>query len=352
LAPTPRLYLFHGPDGFSAREAVRALREELGVADSNFVRLEGRTASLNEIAAASHTATFFAEPRLVLIDGLSTKFGGRRRAGGRPARGRPRTAAASELDQLVEVLSDLPETTTVVLLEEDAPPGFLDAFKAIAKTSVFTIKRGDEIRRWAEARVGAHGGSISGAALSRLCEMVDGYHLGELAQEIDKLIAYADGRRIEVQDIEEVGSGAVQHQTWDLTDAVIAGRADKALRVLQRMDEKQHPPQLLLSALVRQYRQVIIAQVLLREGFAAIQIGERLGITHQFPLGKVIDQASRYPAERLEQAYRRLLDADVAVKTGIMDIDAALELLIVDLAEIANAGRRRPAEPSRIGQRR
>ncbi len=95
----------------------------------------------------------------------------------------------------------------------------------------------------------------------------------------------------------------------------------------------------------------MIAQAMLREGAAAPQIGERLGIHHSFPLGKVIDQASRYPAERLERAYRRLLVADANVKTGVMDIDTALDLLIVDLAEIANAGRRRAPEAARSGRR-
>jgi DNA polymerase-3 subunit delta len=343
MAAASRIYILHGPDAFSAREALRALREQLGVADSNIVRLDAK-ATLNDIAAATQTASFFAEPRLVIIEGLAERFGGRRRAAGRSGRGRSADAGASELDQLVEVLSNLPDTTTVALLDPEPSVGVLDALKSIATARSFAVKRGDEVRRWADARVKGRGGSISQAALEGLCEMVDGHHIGELAQEIDKLIAYTDGRRVELHDVEEVGTGAVQHQTWDLTDAVIAGRADRALRVLQRMDEKEHPAQLLHTMIVRQYRQVILAQTMLKEGFSATQIGERLGITHPFPLGKVIDQASRYPAGRLEQAYRRLLESDAAIKTGVMDVDTALELLIVDLTEIGNAGRRRPDE--------
>ena len=344
MATPPRLHIYYGADAFSAREAVRRLREELAVADSNVVRLDGRSSAISEIAAAAHTATFFAEPRLVIIEGLAERFSGRRRS--RSRQGRARNAGpASDLDQIVGLLSDLPDSTTVVLLEEQPAPAFLDAFKRVATVSQFSTKRGDDIRRWADARFRERGGSITVTAIERLCEIVDGSHLGELAQEIDKLVAYAGGRRIEVTDIDEVASGAISHQTWDLTDAVVAGRADRALRVLQRMDEKQHPKQLLLSMVVRQYRQVLLAQAMLREGFSATQIGERLGITHQFPLGKVIDQASRYPADRLEQAYRRLLETDASVKTGVMDLDTALDMLIVDLAEIANAGRRRAAQP-------
>jgi DNA polymerase-3 subunit delta len=341
VAQAQRLFVFHGPDAFSAREALRAIRESVEVTDSNVVRLEG-SASVSDIAAAAHTATFFAEPRLVVIDSLSKRFSGRRR-GGRARRNQP-AEAPSELDTLLDTLSTLPETTTVVLLEDDPAPGFVDAFKGIAAVRSFPVMRkADEIQRWADKRVAQAGGQISRSALARLCEMVDGAHLGELAQEIDKLIAYTDGRRIEVADIEEVGSGAISHSTFDLTDAVVAGQAEKALRVLRRMDERQQPPQLLLSMIVRQFRQVMLTQALLREGLSAPQIAERLGINHPFPMSKVIDQASRYPADGLERAFRRLLETDAAVKTGVMDIDTAMEVLIVDLAEIVNAGRRRPA---------
>ncbi len=248
----PRLYVFHGPDAFSAREAARALREQIGVAESNVVRLDGKDATVSEIAAACQTATFFAEPRLVIVENLSERNAGRRRSGGsRSRRAAPREGPASELDAIIEVLTALPESTTVALLDGQAPAAILEAVKGQAKVSVFAIKKAEEIRRWTQDRVASRGGSISRDAIARLTAMVDGFHLGELAQEVDKLIAFAGGRRIEAADVDELSSGAVQYQTWDLTDAVIAGRADSALRVLRRMDEKDQPPQLLLSMIVR-----------------------------------------------------------------------------------------------------
>jgi DNA polymerase-3 subunit delta len=342
VAPSGRVYLFHGPDAFSAREALRALRQELAVDATNVVRLYGgQDLTLAEVAAACQTASFFAEPRLVVIEQLSAMFGARRRSR-RPARQRGPQPEPAASDGLAEVLAHLPPTTTVVILEDQVSASFMESLKGLAEVRAFPILRAEEVRRWAAERAKSLGASISPQALERLCELVDGYHLGELAHEIDKLIAYADGRRIEASDVEAVGSGAIEHQNWDLTDAVVAGRADRALRVLQEMDAKQHPPQLLHTMIIRQFRLVILAQDLLRQGFSTPQIGERLG-TAGFPLRKVIDQASRYPADRLEAAYRRLLESDAAVKTGVLDVETALECLIVDLASIAAGGRSRPA---------
>jgi DNA polymerase-3 subunit delta len=336
------LYVFYGPDQFRAREELRAIRERLdkdGNLGHNTVRLEARGLTPGDLRAASHAASFFAEDRLVIVEGLQGRFSSYRRRGRRPAP----NATASDLDQFIDVLATRPPSTTVVLLDEASSGAFLEALPPDAKVQQFAILRAAEVNQWASQRARAHGVEIAPVALSRLVGLLDGYHLGELAQEIDKLATYTAGRRIEVNDVDELVSGAVQYQVWDLTDAVIEGRGDRALAVFQAMDARDQPAQLLIFMLVRQYRQLILAQAFLKEGLSADQIGAQLGLS-QYPLRKIIEQASRYPADRLDAAYRRLLETDVAVKTGVIEVDMALELLIVDLAELARA---RPASARR-----
>jgi DNA polymerase-3 subunit delta len=332
------IHVFYGPDQFRARESLQAVRQELekdGNLAHNTQRLDGRTLTAADLRAACHTASFFAEDRLVIVEGLMGRFGGARRRGRRgsaPARG------ATELEEFIGVLTALPESTTVVLLDEQPAAALLEALAGHASVRQFPVLRREELRQWAAARARSCGASFAPAALDRLVSLVDGFHLGELASEIDKLATYANGRAVGTDDVDELVSGAVQYQIWDLTDAAIEGRGERALAVLRAMDARDYPPQRLLFMLTRQYRQLLLAQALLREGLSAEQIGAELGV-QGYPLRKAIDQASRYPAERLEAAYRRLLETDVSIKTGVLDVDTALELLIVDLAELA---RRRP----------
>jgi DNA polymerase-3 subunit delta len=343
------LYVFHGEDEFRAHEALRELRQQLdhdGNLAHNTVRLdEQETRSLTPAAlrAACHTASFFDDTRLVIIEGLLKRLGGGGRRRGRRPRGATEAAGpASEADEFIDVLSSLPESTTVVLIDESAA-GMLDALPEGAAVRAFPkLKRTDEARAWAAERAKASGANFAPGAFERLLMLIDGVHTGEMAAELDKLVTYTAGRPITSEDIEELVSGAREYMTWDLTDRVIEGRADRALDVLRRMDAKDMPPQRLTYMLVRQYRQLLLAQSLLREGMSAAQIGEHLGI-RQYPLQKVVEQASRYPAEALEAAYRRLLEHDVAVKTGVLDADASLEVLIVALAELAQTPRRAPS---------
>jgi len=340
-----RLYIFYGPDGFSAREALRALRERLdtdGNLAHNTSRFDagGDPLKVDEVIGACQTASFFAETRLVIVEGILAKLGGGRRVGGR-GRGRgPSGGDASEADRLINTLTSLPDSTIAVLLEENPPKAILDALAAAATLREFKVLRGNELRSWAHRRAQAQGARLTPNAVARLTELIDGHHLGDLAQEIDKLSAYVGDRAIDVDDVDALVSVALQYQTWDLTDAVIAGRPDRALQVLQRMDEKQHPAQLLFAMLVRQYRQVLLVQALKREGVADTEVARRLGVGHPFPYGKLADQAQRYQPARLEQAYRRLFETDVAVKTGVLDIETALEMLIVELASFTGSGQR------------
>ena len=344
------LYVFYGPDQFRAREELSRIRRELdrdGNLGHNTVRFEGpdvRSLKPADLRAACHTASFFAEDRLVIVEGLLGRLGGtrRRRSSSGRSRARSESSAASEAEEFLEVLANLPETTTVVLLDENVSDGLRGELESMGTVRNFAVLRGDQLRGWAAERVRAQGATFAAGALDRLVSLIDGAHLGELASEIDKLITYAGGRPVQVQDVDDMVSGAVQYQTWDLTDAVIEGRTDRALGVLRRMDAKNQPPQLLSYMLVRQYRQLMLAQAYLREGMGQAQIGSQMGLSG-YPLKKIIEQASRYQADRLETAYRRLLENDVNVKTGIMDADASFEMLIVSLAELARGGQRRPA---------
>lgn len=341
------LYVLHGPDQFRVREELARIRRDLdtdGNLAQNTQRLEGRGLTTGDLRGACQTASFFAETRLVIVDGLLARLGGRGRRG--RARARSADAGTTEADQFLEILTNLPETTTVVLLEESAPNGLLEELGTHGTVKQFAVLRGEQLRGWAAERVRSLGATFAAGALDRLVSLVDGNHLGELASEIDKLVTYAGERPVEVGDVDELVSGAILYQTWDLTDAVIEGRTDGALGVLRRMSAKEQPPQLLTYMLVRQYRQLLLAQSLLREGMSAQQIGTQLGL-QGYPLRKIIDQASRYPADRLEAAYRRLLENDVAVKTGVLDADAALEMLVVSLAELARTSSRRPAAARR-----
>jgi hypothetical protein len=59
----------------------------------------------------------------------------------------------------------------------------------------------------------------------------------------------------------------------------------------------------------------------------------RLGITSDYFFDKVLGQASTYTVENVKMAYHKVLEADVAIKTGKYDGDLAMDLLVIELCK-------------------
>jgi DNA polymerase-3 subunit delta len=339
------LYILYGADQFRLREELNRIRSGLdkdGNLAHNTVRLEARGLSLGDLQAACQSASFFVEDRLVIVEGLQARFSGTRR-GRRPASAAASTPS-SDLDAFVGVLQNLPPTTTVVLIDETS--GVLaEALKGDAKVLPFTTMKNAELRQWATARIKERGANFQPQAVDRLLSLIDGAHIGELANEIDKLATYALGRQVTIADVDMMVSAARETMAWDLYDPLIEGRSDRALEAYQRMTVTEYLPIVVMTIIRNQYRRLLQAKALQHEGANARVVAEKLGMRPGYAVDKVMTNAARFPADRLDEAYRALLQADVNVKTGVMDVETVVPALIVELAELsrpqrAGAGRR------------
>jgi len=56
-------------------------------------------------------------------------------------------------------------------------------------------------------------------------------------------------------------------------------------------------------------------------------------LTSEFAWHKTIEQAERYPLERIKEVYHKLLEADISIKTGKYEGELALNILIAELRQ-------------------
>jgi len=328
-----------GRDDFSLREELARIKGELdsdGMLSSNTDVLDGREVSPEQLMAICDTMPFLSAHRLVVVEGLLKRFDPpeRPRRGARGAR----SGSAEALERwrgLADYAQRMPDSTTLVLVDDElsAENPLLKALKPAGQVREFRPLRPGAVLQWILERAQNRGIDISPAAARLLADLV-GNNLWVLASELAKLAAYAQGRRIEGADVRALVSEARQVNIFAMVDAIVERRAAVALRLLRQLTtagvEKGH----LLAMVVRQYRLIIQARELMTAGLSSHEIGQRLGITSEFVLQKILDQAQRYSLPRLKAAYRRLLEADVGVKRGHYDEELALELLVHDLARI------------------
>ncbi|MGA0275996.1 MAG: hypothetical protein ACO3L6_08175, partial [Dehalococcoidia bacterium] len=90
--------------------------------------------------------------------------------------------------------------------------------------------------------------------------------------------------------------------------------------------------QYVLSMLARQVRLLILAIELRSHGLPQDEIGRRIGLTNQYAMDNTMRQTNGLSIEQLAAIHRRLLAADISVKTGELDERLSIELLVGELS--------------------
>ena len=339
------LHILYGPDSFSRAEAVAALKRSLdsdGMLASNTNTFEAKSLTLAQLTMVCDAAPFLAAHRLVIVDGLLARFGGR------APRARRRTSTAANLPEewqgLPDYVARMPPPTTLLLTDGDVPPDspLLAALAEHARVRNFPRLPAQRLEGWIAARAKAQGITLEPAALRLLAESAPqevgedgGWHaLWSLANDLEKLALYAGGRAVTAEDVRRLVSAAAETNVFAFVDAVVERRGEEAVRRLSDLLADGQPPPVLLTMLVRGYRQLVVYTDLATGGARPEEIGRRLNVPAGWRLDHLRDQARRYQPDRLAAIYARILSADRSVKRGEADETAALEILTAELAAL------------------
>jgi len=320
------LYLLVGADEFSREEELKRIKKGLGDEDLlkiNTSTLEGAKLAALELAAIVGAMPFLAENRLVLVSCLLKRF---------ETRGE-RKSSLKDIDVFLQSMTALPPTTTLVLLEGEIGEtnALYKKLRGVAQLRTFPLIRGTRLNNWIKERVTVQGGQITPPAVELIARLVSG-NLSVADSEIAKLVLYAEGQAITEDDVSQMVGYAQQISVFNLVDAILEGHLKQAEQHLQKLLDDGASSGYLLHMITRQLRLMLRATVLLKQKTPPVEIAGKLGIYNDFVWRKTKQQAAAYNIEKLKSAYRRLLEADIAIKKGKMSQELALSLLTAELA--------------------
>ena len=325
------LYVFFGKDSFSLRERLDGLRASLdadGMLSSSTSVLDGRRATLAEVTAACDTVPFMCAHRLVIVEGLLSRFGG----GGRA---RKRGGEVEAWLPLAEYAGRMPPSTHLVLVDTEAEgdSALVEALRGKGEVREFRPLAQRAVSDWIRARAKATGLELAAAAARLLADFA-GNDLWTLSGEMEKLSVYAGGRPVGEDDVRALVAAVREASVFPLVDAIVEGRPALAIKLLRQMFRQESGAPYILTMIQRQLRHLAVAREMLDAGESGRSIGQALHIP-DFALDKLLGQAARYSQPRLQSAFQRVLEADLQVKRGVYEGELALELLVHDLAEPA-----------------
>lgn len=355
------LYLFYGDDDYSVQEQARQLQERYAEPDGfNVQRLDGATASWNDVVGACSVLPFLSQRQVVRISGL-IGASSRAKATAEEDKGAPskrRRAASGDdpttpgvsADGLSSFLASLPETTILILEEGDLKPGnahlkalnALDMPKEVRRCAALV---GEERTRWVRDAATARGGAIEPAAAMLLAERVAG-GLATLSNTLVMLLCYAGpGGRVTTSMVQDLTPALDDDNVFHLSDAIANKDAGRALTLLHTLSIGGMAEEQMLAILVGRVRDWVLLAALNSERVSEAEALQRLG----WQSGKyraVLGGVKRFARGELPEAYQALVVADEALKSRPGDERPLIfDLLIITLATRGKAEALRQAFP-------
>ena len=323
-------YLFEGEEEYTKESALQALRAKVLVgdfADMNETVLIDPAA--DALIAAAETLPFLADKRFVVVrecGQLASGRGKKEEEGGSAAS--PRGG-----ENLADYISRLPDTACVVFFERGKAAATRKLYKQINKVgglvSFDTLSHGDLIK-WIAKELKQTGQNISRKTAEQIIFTV-GTDMTLLSNELAKLAAYAHGCDVVTEeDVAAVCTKTVEYKVFDLSDAVVAGDAERATSLMNALLRDGEQRLMLLALLQRQYRQLLFAKILSGSRVATDEAARVIGAP-PFVVRKLTGIARGYARDELEWAYRMLVDTEFLVKSGQRPEEGALEQAVYQL---------------------
>ena len=198
-------------------------------------------------------------------------------------------------------------------------------FKKHAQSQEFELLTGLKIKNWLKDEFTKNKTRIDPMALETMVNFA-GNDLWQLANDVQKLVAYKRGKEIETKDVRLFVKPKLETDIFKTIDAISLKNKKQALNLLHKHLEKGDSPLYLLSMINFQFRNILGVKDLAERGEPLSSSGLK-----PFLARKSSEQARKFTYDELKKIYQKIFQIDYSIKTGKLDPQAALDLLIAEL---------------------
>ncbi|MEA3488911.1 MAG: DNA polymerase III subunit delta [Candidatus Omnitrophota bacterium] len=306
-------FLIIGEDEYIKETEISRIRDKFlssGEADLNYsVHLPD---DINGIMDSLGTVPFLADKRVVLV---------------KEAQKLPDEFAATILSYL-----EKPSENSVLVLSSSGSlrkAGYYSKLSRVVKVVKADKPKPVMLGKWIRIFFTKENIAISNQAVELIVEL-KGEDTAGMRTELEKLVSFSGGEKIEVEHVEKLVGRSVKEAVFKLVDAVNTRDAKWAFRVLNDLYARKKRPEETVGYLAWYLRMMQKVVLLSKRGADPEGMAAELGL-QPWRAGKFIQQAKKYPVDRIERWLELLLETDRDIKTGRRKPTLALEMLVVQL---------------------
>ncbi len=221
-----------------------------------------------------------------------------------------RNAAKIKKNRLADIerVAGLEQSWLKIVLVVESRRSTIRARPAIPVIEIDPLRSGDTVQ-WLRGQYG-----VSPDVARYLVDNL-GTELKMLHAEMEKLTIYLCGARPpEILDVDQLILRSEQFGPFELDDAILAGDYSRAVRVVGAMIDEGVVPVLILSRIVRVWRQIFVGKVL--EGRAQAGDIARAASAPPWKAASLVRACTLFEWERVVGGFALLIQADRAIKTS------------------------------------
>ena len=308
-----RFYALTGTEDYLRRLYLGKLSQALVPEENSMNRVifDGKQTDPVEVVDAAMSAPFLGERRLIILSD---------------------TGFLKSSNLIADRIAEFPETTYVLFFEKECDSRN-KLFKYVEKeghVANFEPLRDTDTVSFIANRLQRYGLRISEVDAKLLVEQC-GNDLTALANELDKIASYCDGREaVTAEDIRALTPTLSQGQMFRMIDAIVAGNRRQAMSLYRDLLLDQTPAVVILRNLINNFYNFSMVMRLSRKGLSAFEIGQQA----RLPSGAVsrfLKAARGASIERVTAAVEYGRNLESKVKNGDLQDRVAVEMFLTKL---------------------
>ena len=233
-------------------------------------------------------------------------------------------------EEFLENLKNLEALKDLIVIYEgdgvDERTKFFKTLKKECKSQEFDLLDTKKIRAFAQVEFEKKGQKINNDALDLLTSYV-GSDLWRLHQEINKLSSFKNGTTIKKEDVEIQVKPKIENDIFKTIDALASRNKKQALEFMKKHIDGGDSPLYLLSMIAYQFKNLLVIKELANKGLMYASIVKKSGL-HPYVVKKNYFVCSQFSQEQLRGIYKSIFIIDSDIKSGKIEPEMALDLLI------------------------
>jgi DNA polymerase-3 subunit delta len=309
------IIFLYGPDTFRSRQKLNEIIEyykKIHKSGLSLKYFDFEKDNFEDFRDALKSSSMFREKKLLILKNLFSN-----------------QKAENDFLKNLKEISKSKEIILIYEKEIDEKSPLAKELKKEAKFQKFELLEGERLKNWVKREFQKYQVKISNEAIEMLINYV-GSDLWQMENEIKKLVNFCDKKEIKTKDIELLVKPKIETDIFKTIDAIAAKNKKRALFLIKEHLQVGDSPTYLLAMINFQFRNLLVIRDLIERGKSLTDILRELDL-HPFLIKKIYFLAKKFSLEDLKKIYQKIFEVDLNIKTGKIDPETALDLLITEI---------------------